>query len=136
MALRVLPFTATIPANTPKSALHTVALDLDGWEIESIDLQVPPGPSYLMGFYIANNGVALYPYGADQFLVWDDRAESWSLNGQPNAGGWAIVGYNLDAQYDHSVYVRFHVNPPAGAALVVPQITVISTPPPQFPVIV
>lgn len=135
MAIRVLPFTATIPANTPKATPYVIAIDLDYWDIESIDLEVPPGPSYLMGFYVANNGIQWFPFGTDEWVVWDDRAESWPVTGQPNAGGWSIVGYNLDTQYDHAVTVRFHVNPPAPSSSVVPPITIISTPAPSTPVL-
>ena len=113
MALEVHQFTATIPVNTPKSALYTSNITLDNKQLESIDIEVPPGPSGLMGFYIANNGVQWIPRTAGSFLVWDDRTATWPLEDQPNASGWAVVGYNLDAFYTHSVIVRFHVNLPA-----------------------
>ena len=62
MATQVRQFTATIPAGTLKTALVTVALDLDYVEIESVDLEVPPGPSGLMGFYLARSGQQWIPY--------------------------------------------------------------------------
>ena len=109
MAIMVRQFTATIPANTPTSALVTVPLALEGFEIESIDLEVPPGPSGLMGFYIARSGQQVIPYESGEFIVWDDRFKNWILTDQPTGGGWEIVGYNNDSNA-HDVVVRFHVN--------------------------
>lgn len=114
MALRVLPFKATIPANTPVTAPVTVPLALDNWELESLDLEVPPGPAGLMGFQVYNNGVAWIPYGPGNWLIWDDVKERYSLQDQPNASGWAVVGYNTGI-FDHSVTLRFHVNVPSSA---------------------
>jgi len=119
VAYRVLQFAATIPAGTPKSAPVTVALALDNWELEQLDLEVPPGPGGLMGFYVANNGVQWIPVGAGQFLVWDDVQQSWPFTDQPDASGWEIVGYNTGV-YDHAVTVRFHVNVPAPPSAAAP----------------
>lgn len=109
MAVEVHQFTATIPANTAKATPHVVPIALDYFDIESVDLEVPPGPSGLMGFYLARSGQQWIPYEAGEYLVWDDRFDSWYLTDQPTSGGWQIVGYNLD-DYDHDVVVRFHVN--------------------------
>ena len=112
MAQEVHQFTATIPANTPTTALFTSTIPIQGYEIESIDLEVPPGPAGLMGFYLARSGQQWLPFEAGEFLVWDDRFDSWYLSDQPSGVGWEIVGYNLDT-YDHSVVARFHVNSPS-----------------------
>lgn len=136
MALRVYQFTVTIPAGTLKTAPQTTSLDIDGWDLETLDLEVPPGPAGLMGFYVANNGVQWIPQGAGEWLVWDDVSKSWPLIEQPNASGWEIVGYNL-GDYDHDVIVRMHVNLPAGqqAGSAPPAITFVSTPTPTPAVI-
>ena len=102
MATQVRQLTATIPANTPMTALVTIPISLDYVDIESIDLEVPPGPSGLMGFYIARSGQQWIPFESGEFLVWDDRFDSWYLSEQPTGSGWQIVGYNTDV-YDHSV---------------------------------
>lgn len=131
MALRVYQFTVTIPADTPKSAPATTDLSIDNWDLEMLDLEVPPGPAGLMGFYVANNGVQWIPQGDGEWLVWDDVQKSWPFTDQPNASGWQIVGYNTGA-YDHDVIVRMHVNPPdAGASTpAVPAVTFIQSPAP------
>jgi hypothetical protein len=110
MAERVLVFIATIPAGTAKTAPTTVNFDLDGWEIESVDLEVPPGPAGTMGFYLANNGQPWIPRQAGTWLIWDDQQRSYPASGYPNASGWGITGYNVGA-YDHAVTATFHVQP-------------------------
>lgn len=129
MALRVFQFAATIPAGTPVTAPVTVPLEIDNWDLESLDLEVPAGPAGLMGFQIYNNGVPWIPASEVGWLVWDDIQQSWFMHDQPNASGWAVVGYNTGV-YDHDVTVRMHVNPPAVAAAPasVPTVTFVSTP--------
>lgn len=133
MAYRVIPFTSTIPAGTPIATPVTIPLTLDNWTIEQIDLEVPPGPSGLMGFQVYNNGVAWIPYGTGNWIVWDDHSEQYSLRDQPNGSGWAIVGYNLGL-FPHSVTTRWHVNPiqPAAATAAPPTVTVVTTTAPMF----
>lgn len=110
MAERVLQQTCPIFAGVAIVDNFRVPLSFDGWAIEQIDLEVPPGPAGTMGFYLDNNGVQWVPRSPGEWLVWDDRSESFYPTGYPTAGGWGIVGYN-EGLYDHSVIVRFHVNP-------------------------
>lgn len=137
MALRVFQFAAVIPAGTPTDVPATIPLDIDNWDLESLDLQVPAGPGGLMGFAIFNNGVQWVPAGQGQWLVWDDVQQSWPLSGQPNASGWSVVGYNTGV-YDHTVVVRMHVNLPAAVANPnsSPTVTFVTTPSPAVPVVV
>lgn len=123
MAERVLQYAATIPAGTAIDAPAEVSFPLDNWDIEAIDLEVPPGPAGAMGFYLANNSQPWIPRNAGEWLIWDDRQATIHPTGYPAASGWAIVGYNLGT-YDHGVTVRFHVNPveppqPAATPLVI-----------------
>lgn len=130
MAQRVLQYTATIPANTPIATPVTVGFNLDNWTIESIDLEVPPGPNGLMGFQVVNNGVPWIPNSTGEYIVWNNARDSWYFTDQPNASGWGVQGYNLDVAYPHAVTVRFHVNaivvPTAAAAA--PTVTFVTTP--------
>lgn len=131
MALEVRQFSATIPAGTAKDSPHTADLDIDNRVLESIDLQVPPGPAGLMGFRVSNNGVPWIPREAGQWLIWDDAMVTWRLDGQPDASGWEVVGYNSDDFYDHTVVVRMHVNlPPAPPAPEEPTVSFTSEPAP------
>lgn len=128
MASEVHQFSAVIPAGTPFSAPVTIELGQANYEIESVDLEVPPGPSGLMGFYVALSGQQWLPWEMGEWIIWNDRTESWLTNDQVTNGGWEIVGYN-NGVYDHMVTVRFHVNPIVyDTTPVVPQITIISQP--------
>jgi hypothetical protein len=129
MALRILQYAATIPAGTPKTAPRTTTFPLDNWEVEAVELEVPPGASGLMGFYVANNGVQWVPQPAGTWLVWNDVLLRYPLEGQPNASGWQVVGYNTGV-FPHTVTVRFHVvevkHEPV--PVVAPQINIVTTP--------
>lgn len=123
MATQVRQFTVTIPANTPQASPVTLPLSLDYVEIESIDLEVPPGPSGLMAFYLARSGQQVIPYETGEWLRWDDVQKTWYLTDQPTGSGWQVVAYNDDV-YAHDVTVRFHTNPVTpSAALSVPSLT-------------
>lgn len=138
MAERVLQHTAVINAGTAVAHPMTVALPFDGWEIEAIDLEVPPGPTLAMGFQLANNGVPWIPRSPGEWLTWDDHWERFTPDGYPSAGGWQVIGWNV-GQYNHAVFVRFHVNPvrvgpPAGANPTV--LTFVEHPPGRTGVVV
>ena len=137
VAEQVQQFVATIPAGTAQATPHTVPLVLDNWDIESIDLEVPPGPAGTMGFRLENNGVPWLPRTPGTFLVWDDHQQTAYPTNYPTASGWAIVGYNVGA-YDHAVTVRFHVNPPGVAAPAAPAValTFVASDVPPLPVVV
>lgn len=107
MAEIIHQFQAVIPANTPKSALFSVDIPLPSEIVQTIDLDVPPGPSGLMGFYLAVSGQQMIPFEVGEFLVWDDREKSWPVEKFPTSATWSIVGYNLGA-FPHAVTVRFH----------------------------
>lgn len=127
MAERVLQHVAIIPAGTTIAAPVTVALGFDDWDVEAIDLEVPPGPSGCMGFYLANNGQPWIPRAQNEWIVWDDHKERFTPTGYPTGTGWQLVGYNV-GKYDHAVICRFHVNPtasPAGPAEQLPVLTFV-----------
>lgn len=128
MALRVFQFVATIPPSTQPTAPATTIFDLDNWELESLDLEVPAGPNGVVGFYVVNNGVQWIPQPAGEWLIWTDQNQSWTFEDQPNASGWGIVGYN-EGFYQHSVTARFHVNPPGSStpATLTPQVTIVTS---------
>lgn len=136
MAYRVFQFGSLIPAGTPQATPVTVPISLDNWSLESIDLEVPPGPAGLMGFYVANNGVPWIPNDTGDFLVWDDVIQSWAFEDQPNASGWAIVGFNTGT-YDHTVISRWHVNTPTADQQTngFPQLTVVTSNVPTVPIV-
>ena len=130
MAVEIHQYTATIPANTAQDAPVTIGIALDYFDIESIDLEVPPGPAGLMGFYIARSGQQVIPFETGEWIVWDDRFDSWPLTDQPTSSGWQVVGYNLD-DYDHDIVLRFHVNLVQPSSIAPPTVVFASSPSPQ-----
>lgn len=129
MATEVHQTTAVIRAGTPYPSLVTVPLEIANYEIESIDLEVPPGPQGVMGFYLALDEQQWLPYDMGEFIVWNDRTENWALDDQIVNGTWNCVGYN-NGMYDHAVTIRFHVNPldTDSAVPLAPSITIVSSP--------
>jgi hypothetical protein len=136
MALRVLQFQSIIPAGTPSTAPVTLPLGIDNWQLEQIDLEVPAGPAGLMGFAVFNNGVQWIPFTPGAWLIWDDAMQSWPMVDQPNASGWAIVGYNTGV-YDHPVTSRLHVNLPDSQSQqqLPPVVTFVSSDAPASPAV-
>lgn len=128
MATEIHQFTATIPKNTPKSALHEVKFTLDYRVVEMLDLYVPFGPQLLMGFYIAHSGQQIIPDEAGEFFVWNDIDKEWKLDELPTSQGWSLFGYNLDVKNDHAVEVRFHTSYPPDIPAAAPSMTFVSQP--------
>lgn len=115
MATSVTALSGTIPAGTPKSAPHTVALSLGPFYTNMIRWRVPPGPRGNLGWYLAMGGVQVLPQNAGSFIVADDEHDEWEIEGLPDSGAWQLVGYNTGT-YDHTVYLDFHTTPVAGGA--------------------
>ena len=109
MAEEIHQFDCTIPAGTTIAAPVTIPMVLPLYEIDSIDVQVPPGPNGVVGFYLELGSQQWIPWEAGTWLVWDDRTENWPLDSQPSSETWALVGYN-NGVYDHTVSIRFHLN--------------------------
>lgn len=107
MADIIHQFQATIPANTPKATPAVVNISLPSEIVQLVDLDVPPGPAGLMGFYLAVSGQQMIPFEMGEWLVWDDREKSWPIENFPTSAKWSIVGYNLGG-FPHTITVRFH----------------------------
>jgi hypothetical protein len=128
VATEVHQFSATIPAGTSIDDLFIQPLEIANYEIESIDIEVPPGPNGNVGFYLALDDQQWLPWEMGEFIIWNDRTENWPLDDQIVNGTWNLYGYN-NGNYDHTVTVRFHVSPiPSDSATVAPSITIVTTP--------
>lgn len=111
MSLLVKSFTLLIPADTGQGAPVSLDVSFGALNVDSIEWRVPPGPRGYMGFQIQNSGVVVIPSHSDQWIVADDDAAAWALDGQITSGSWQVAGYN-NGQYDHSVYFRFLLSLP------------------------
>lgn len=109
MAEQVIRATATIPAGVAQGDDVTLEIVLDNSDVLQVDLEVPPGPAGLMGFYLSNNDAPWIPRTPGEYFVWDDHHQSFPTAQYPTGAGWQVTGYNTGA-YDHDVIVTFHVN--------------------------
>lgn len=109
MAREIYAFDITIPASTAKSLPYTADITMPVRQVDTIEIVVPPGPSGLMGFAVAMNGVNVLPKVAGTFIVTDNETISWPVDGLPTSGDWSIIGYNTD-DFDHTIYLRWLVD--------------------------
>lgn len=106
MSRELRAFSATIPAGTPLAAPVTRDLSFPSRVVDRIDIMVPPGNNGLVGFQIANAGIAVIPANLGGFLTANGETLIWPLEQQIDSGSWQLIGYNLGV-YDHTLYVRF-----------------------------
>jgi len=112
MAQEVREYHVTIPAGTPISANFTVSIAMPTRIIDQIDIVVPPGPRGEVGFQIGSSGAQIIPTQTGTYIVTDDEVIHFPLTDQIDSGGWEVFAYNT-GQYDHTLYIRFLVNPTA-----------------------
>lgn len=113
MASQVQQFACTVPIGTPISAPVTIEMQLGVFTVDWVDIDVPPGPSGALGFYLASSNVQIIPFtegGTFNWMIPDDLHKQWDLTGYPTSGDWQFVGYNLGA-FAHTVYLAFGVDP-------------------------
>ena len=106
MASEIRSFQVTIPAGTPIASPFTQAITFPPRTVVQVDWQVPPGPSGLMGWSLTVAGQPVIPRNPGSFIVADNVARSWPLEGYPDQGQWQVTGYNTDI-YPHTVYLDF-----------------------------
>ena len=99
----------TIPAGTARAAPASLSVAFSDGIPRRLTITVPPGPSGLLGFQVAQSGQAIIPRTPGAFVIADDRVIQWDLDGYPDAGRYSIIGYNTDL-YDHTLYVEFEVD--------------------------
>lgn len=110
VATSVIALTATVPAGTAKASPVVVALGVGTNLIDKIHWRVPPGPRGNLGWYLSMGGVQVLPSDAGGWVVADDEADDWTIEGLPDSGSWELTGYNTGS-YDHTVYLYFEVTP-------------------------
>lgn len=109
MAARIEAFDVTIPADTATDTPVSVPTAFPGGLVERIDVQVPPGPSGLLGWSLAYADQPVIPRTPGVFIIADAAAFTWPVEGYPDGGAWSVVGYNLDV-YPHTIHIQFLVN--------------------------
>lgn len=111
MAREVQEFTCTIPAGTQPSAPVVVPMPLTPRIVRRIEVRIPPGPRGTVGFRLGLVQRQLIPYNAGGWIIGDDQALGWDLEGMPSSGAWQLQGYN-QGQFNHSIEVRFLLDIP------------------------
>jgi hypothetical protein len=106
VAREIRTFQVTIPAGTAKASPVTVAINFPPRTVVQLDWQVPDGPAGLMGWALTVSGQPVIPRNSGAYIIANDVARSWPLEGYPDQGQWQVTGYNTDI-YDHSVYFDF-----------------------------
>ncbi len=106
MADRVERFTVTVPAGTTQAAPQVSTLDMLPGVVTTIEIDVPPGPSGLVGFAIFHSGVQVIPFKLGTFLVFDDVHKAWNLSNFPTGDKWSVRAYNTDVD-SHQLMFTF-----------------------------
>ena len=97
--------TVTIPAGTTITSPYSVVWPLEDNELVYVDINVPPGPSGLMGFRILWAQQQVIPWGNDSWLVTDNEKIHVDCDFAMTITGLVIEGYNTDI-FAHTIYIR------------------------------
>lgn len=62
-----------------------------------------------MGFRFRHSTQIVIPYVGSNWVITDDEKLSWPVQGYPTGDKWSVQMYNTDL-YDHTIYIRMHVN--------------------------
>lgn len=109
MAQRIESPRVTIPAGTAKATPVTIPFTWREGIVTVVGIDIPPGPSGLVGFYITQSGNQVIPHSVGDYIVSDDYAITWPIEDFPTGAKWALVGYNIDV-YDHTIQFHFQIN--------------------------
>lgn len=113
MAAEVRTFAVTIPAGTLQATPQVSALTMPARIVRSVRVRIPPGPSGMVGWALGAAGERVLPWGANQWIVADDEAIEWPLEGQISSGAWQLQAYNAGV-FAHTLHVTFQLDPPQG----------------------
>lgn len=140
MAQEVREFAVLVPHGTAIAAPVTVSIAFPERVVVRVSWRVPPGPSGKMGWQLTSAGTPVIPIQRGAYVVTDNQAGTWDLEGYLDSGNWAVTAYNTGV-YDHTVYLTFELDlpgsgappaqPPTGVAVgVIGTGGIVPTPPP------
>lgn len=109
VAERIEIIPVTIAANTAIATPSTTALAIPQGVMTRIEMRWPPGPAGLVGIRVAHSSQVIIPRTGNNWLISDDEAIDWPVEGYPTGNKWSVVGYNTDIN-PHTIYFRFHLN--------------------------
>jgi hypothetical protein len=106
----IYEFQPTTPAGTPLATPNVVAMQMPDLEVQYIEWIVPPGPSGNLGWQLLYSGSLVVPQNGT-WVITDNETGRWELDELPTGGAWSFQGYNTDLHNDHTVYLRFLLDP-------------------------
>lgn len=110
MAQIVRSFQVLVPAGTAIATPTTTALAMPSRVVRALRIRVPPGPAGSVGFALVSGGQQMIPEASGTYLVMDDEAVEWPLEGQLETGAWQLRAYNT-GRWDHTLYLTFLLDP-------------------------
>lgn len=122
MAQEVREFAVLVPRGTPLSAPVTTNISFPSRIVRAVSWRVPPGPSGMMGWQLTSAGTPVIPIQRLTYVVTDNQADTWPLEGYLDSGNWQVTAYNTGL-YDHTVYLTFLLDLPGSATVPPPSPT-------------
>jgi len=142
VAQEIREFAVLVPHGTTQAAPATTNISFPSRLVRAISWRVPPGPSGMMGWQLTSAGAPVIPIQRNTYVVTDNQADTWPLEGYLDSGNWQVTAYNTGL-YDHTVYLTFLLDlpgtatvpppPPTGTGVGVVGIGGTVTPPPPPP---
>jgi hypothetical protein len=111
VAQEVRQFAVLVPHGTPLAAPVTTSIIFPARLVTAVSWRVPPGPSGMMGWALTSAGTPVIPIQPKTYIVTDDQAATWDLEGYLDSGNWQVTAYNTGV-YDHTVYLTFQLDLP------------------------
>lgn len=119
MAQEIREFAVKVPAGTAEASPLVTDISFPQREVIAVSYRVPPGASGLMGWALTSAGTPVIPIQPGVYLVTDNQAATWHLEGYLDSGNWQVSAYNTGL-YDHTVYLTFELNLPGVAEVPAP----------------
>lgn len=114
MAQEVREYAVTVPAGTAAANPLVTDISFPDRTVTAVGWRVPPGPSGLMGWALTSAGAPVIPIQPGSWIVADNQAAEWPLDGYLDSGNWQVTAYN-EGTYDHTVYLTFQLDLPGAA---------------------
>lgn len=119
MAQEIREFAVLVPAGTPAGAPLVTDISFPERVVRAVSWRVPPGPSGLMGWALTSAGAPVIPIQPGTWMVADNQADTWQLDGYLDSGNWQVTAYNTGI-YPHMVCFTFQLDLPGAAVVSAP----------------
>lgn len=114
MAQEIREFAVLVPAGTAKATPLVTNIAFPARIVTAISYRVPPGPSGHLGWALTSAGTPVIPIQQNTFIVVDDHADTWFLEGYLDSGNWQVTAFNTGI-YPHTVFFTFQLDLPGTA---------------------